>query len=211
MKKSILYIPFVCLFVPVSLGTYTHTITTYQLLPDLTGTESMLITGQGGGGGVNLFDNSFMKIESTSMLGVGTGGVWQISMSVSSRLEMTGGEVHMIDMDDDSTAVLKSGWIEEIRIDQLFFKLEGDPPAEVPNPHITLYYWGDLPTLDVSNVLTGLWSNGDSFEIQLFNDTGIECNLLDNFDFILVPEPATLLLLTLGGLMIRRRTSAAHR
>ena len=165
----------------------------------------MLITGQGGGGGVNLFDNSFMKIESTSMLEVGSGGVWQISMSFSSHLEMTGGEVHMIDIDDEATAILKGGLIEEIHIDQLFFTMEGDPPTQVPNPHITLYYFGDLPTLNASNILTGIWGNGDSFDIQLVNDTGVECNLLDNFDFILVPEPATLALLGFGGLWVRKR------
>ncbi|MBL7215994.1 MAG: PEP-CTERM sorting domain-containing protein, partial [Phycisphaerae bacterium] len=58
---------------------------------------------------------------------------------------------------------------------------------------------------NASNILTGIWGNGDSFDIQLVNDTGVECNLLDNFDFILVPEPATLALLGFGGLWVRKR------
>jgi hypothetical protein len=48
-KKLMLYMLFVCIFVSVS-GAYTYTITEYQTLPDLFGSQSMLITGQGGGG-----------------------------------------------------------------------------------------------------------------------------------------------------------------
>lgn len=203
MKRTTLYILFVCLFVSSGLASYTHTVSSYGESKTLHDEESILVDLEGGMYELTLFDSSSATVKGTSDLIEGSGGIWLISMSFSSHLEMTGGEVHMIDIDDDSTAILKGGLIEEIHIDQLFYKMEGDPPTQVPNPHITLYYLGGLPTLNAPNVLTGLWGDGDTFEIQLVNDTGIECNLLDNFTFIPVPEPATLTLLGLGGLLLK--------
>ncbi|MBL7214767.1 MAG: hypothetical protein ISS71_03705, partial [Phycisphaerae bacterium] len=192
MKKTILYVAITCLLAYPGWASYDYEVYTYGESKLLYNEETILVDQQGGMPSLILFESSSADIKGTSTLGDGMGGIWDINMSSNSRLEMTGGEVHMIDMDDDSTAILKGGLIEEIHIDQLFFTMEGDPPTQVPNPHITLYYFGDLPTLNASNILTGIWGNGDSFDIQLVNDTGVECNLLDNFDFILVPEPATL-------------------
>lgn len=178
----------------VSSADYAYTINTYQILPDLFGTDSMLITGQGGGGLVMLQDNSSITVEGTSILSQGTGGVWHISLAENSHLDMFGGEVHQIDFNNNATAILKGGLIESIYSYQI-----------VPDPHITLYYSGNLPTVqEISgyDFLIGQWGDGTDFSIYL-HDTGY--NVYGNFNFILVPEPAGLALLALGGLLIRRK------
>jgi len=53
------------------------------------------------------------------------------------------------------------------------------------------------------NVLTGLWGNGDPFSIHLPNITGYS-PAIENIQFQLIPEPTSLLLLSLGGLLLRR-------
>ncbi len=193
MKKTIFYILFVCLFISNTMG-YTYVITTYQTLPDLSGTQSMLITGNGGGGLTNLFDSSSITVESTSTLEQGVGGVWEIQLMNKSSLYMTGGQVHEINIGNNATAVLKGGLIESIWSTQI-----------VPDPHITLYYSGTLPTVQKIggfNYLVGNWGNGDPFSIYLHN-TGY--NVYGNFNFVLVPEPATLVLFALGTLLLRRK------
>ena len=107
---------------------------------------------------------------------------------------MSGGQVGTIVFNNNATAILTGGLIEAIYSYQI-----------VTNPHITLYYSGDLPTvqkLGGFDYLVGNWGDGTDFNIYLHN-TGYDT--YGNFEFILIPEPVTFLLLGLGGLLIRRK------
>jgi hypothetical protein len=55
-----------------------------------------------------------------------------------------------------------------------------------------------------SNMLTGLWVDDSAFSIQLVDQTGYD-PVIDNIAFTVIPEPATLLLFGLGGLLLRRK------
>lgn len=203
MKKSILYIMLAHSVISASFAAYTHTITEYQSLPHLFGTESMLITGRGGGPYTALFDNSSLTVENTSILEDGVGGVWQISLGESSSLNMLGGQVNEIDFHGEATATLIGGLIQQIWSHQTPLKWDNYNQQWVPNPHIKLYYSGDLPTqqnIGGYNYLVGAWGDGTGFQIYL-PDTGY--HPYDNFEFI--PEPTTMLLLGLGGWLLRQK------
>lgn len=193
MKKAILYILFSCLFASTGLA-YTYEVYTYGDNKTLYDGESILVDSEGGMDGLTLWEGSTATIQATSILGEGTGGIWTIELLNNSSLYMTDGQVNMIDIGNDATAVLKGGLIRSIWSTQL-----------VPDPHITLYYSGGLPTVqDIGGLdfLVGQWGNGDPFSIYL-HDTGYD--VYGNFEFILVPEPTTLVLLALGTLLLRRK------
>jgi len=200
MKSLVFYTIFACLFVSNSFA-YTHIIDKYQSLPDLFGNESMLITGQGGGGLTNLFDNSYITVESTSTLGQGTGGIWEIQLIDNSCLMMSGGQVHMIDIGNNATTFISGGMIQQIRSSQNAWIYAGDPPSFIPNPHIT------IECLDHSydtntKLLTGNWLDGTAFSIYLI-DVPNYSPAIENIQFI--PEPATLSLLALGAFWAVRK------
>ena len=205
MKKTIFYITLACLLTCPVWASYTYVVNSYQYIPNLHGTESLLVIENGGGNGFQAEDNSLVTVESTSALGQGTGGLWQINLADSSHLSMSGGQVNFIDIGYNSTVFLSGGLIQQIWSQQDAWKQEGDPPAPVPNPHITIVYSGDLPMWSSStNILTGLWGNGDPFSIQLI-DVANYSPAIENIQFELIPEPATLTLLGLGGLWLRKR------
>jgi hypothetical protein len=193
MEKTNLYILFICLF--ASMGwAYTYEVYTYSSSKTLYTSESILFANEGGMDKLTLTINSSATIKGTSTLKEGEGGIWQIILANDSYLDMLGGEIHEIDISHNATAILKGGLIEAIYSYQI-----------VPEPHIALYYSGTLPTVQTIsgfNYLVGNWGNGEPFSIYL-HDTGYD--VYGNFEFILVPEPVAMLLLGLGGLLLRRR------
>lgn len=208
MKRILLALILVGICTPVSLASYTYVSDTYGPVPDLHGTETLLMTDQGGDNLIYLYDSSTATIEGTSELEQAFGGLWEINLVDSSHLDFSGGELGTIDIFSDATAILSGGLIESIESSQIAWEWDYgvDPPEWVPNPHINLIYSGDLPTVDVSNVLTGLWGNGSAFLIELHDVSGYS-PVIENIQFELIPEPATLALFGLGGLLLRRKNS----
>jgi len=162
--------------------------------------ETLLMTG-GGAGSLVLWNNSFARIEGTSPLQQGFGGIWNLDMLGHSNLEFYGGEVYELAIGSYARAVLAGGRIDHIWSSQSAWTHAGDPPVLVPNPHIEIIYSGDLPTVDENNLLTGAWGDGGVFSIQLIDVQGYS-PAIENIFF--TPEPATLLLL-LGGVSLMRK------
>lgn len=204
MKKIALCIMSSYLFVGISLA-YTYEIYEYSPSDILYNDESIIFYDEGGMYELTLFDSSSATINGTSDLIEGSGGIWLVSMSSDSSLEMSDGQIHELAIHNYATAYLSGGLIQQIWSSQNAWTYAGDPPVLVPNPHITIVYSGDLPDWDAgTNILTGLWGSGDPFSIQLIDVSGYD-PAIENIQFELIPEPATIVLLGLGGLLIRKR------
>jgi hypothetical protein len=148
-------------------------------------------------------DHSFAQIEGTSPLQEGYGGIWHLVVGGESHLEFLGGEVHQLSVDNFATAVLEGGRIDRINSGQQAWKYAGDPPMLVPNAHITIVC--DLDSVNhnpLTNILTGNWLDGTPFNIRLIDEAGYS-PVIENIQF--VPEPATLLLLTVGMVLMQKR------
>ena len=192
----------VCLLVTNGLASYTYEVYIYGENKTLTDDEMILVDLEGGMDRLTLYYQSSANIIGTSTLGQGIGGIGEINLFEYSSMDFSGGELGNLDIFNDATAILSGGSVVSIESNQIAWQHEGDPHVLVPNPHITIVYSGDLPTVDTNNVLTGLWGDGSAFSIYLHDISGFS-PAIENIQFI--PEPATLILLGVGGLLIRRK------
>lgn len=204
MKKNWLFV--YCLFVSLMnytiYASYTYEVYSYGGNKTLYGETSILVDLQGGMDGLTLYDNSTADIRGTSTLGQGSGGIWTVQIAGSSYLDMSDGQVHEIAIANDATAFLSGGLIQRIWSSQNAWTYDNsDPPVLVPNPHITIECIDHFHNLS-TNILTGHWLDNTEFSIQLINVQGYS-PAIENIQF--VPEPTTLLFLSLGGLLLRRK------
>jgi len=151
-----------------------------------------------------MYDNSSGVILGTDpLVDEFNGGIWMIIQAGYTNLDFSGGEIHQFDIGSYATATFSGGRIDYIYSYQFAWIQAGDPPEWVPNPHITFIC--DVESVlhnTQTNLLTGNWLNGSPFSIQLVDIDGYS-PAIENICFI--PEPATLLLLTLGAALIRKR------
>jgi len=171
----------------------------------LTGTQSLLMTG-GGGDSLGLLGSSSAVIQGTAPYNqqiYPSGGIRDLSVGSYAYLDFSGGEVYEIGIGSYATAVLSGGEIARIKTTQSAWQYVGQPPVLVPNPHVEMIV-KDWDYNTITKILTGIWGNDSLFNIQLVNIDGYSPTI-DNIKFTIIPEPATLLLLSLGGLLIRRK------
>jgi hypothetical protein len=181
---------------------YDYTINEYGPSKTLHNTESLFVTGDGGMYSLTLYDSSSALIANTSVLEEGIGGIWSMTMGGNSHLSFQGGQVNQISLHTSAIATFSGGRIDNISSYQSAWKSEGQPPVLVPNPHITMICQSDWTYNLQSKLLKGNWLDGSAFNIQLVDIAGYS-PAIDNIRFI--PEPITLLLLAVGGAIIRRR------
>ena len=208
MKKLPFILIIVAICTPVLLGDYTYTIDSFGPIPDLHGTESLLMIDEGGDNMLTLWENSFATIEGTSALEQGVGGIWTLNLAGDSHLDLLGGEINLLSLGNDATATLSGGQIVSIDSTQSTWELDYgvDPPEWVYNPHIEMIvneYSFSSYDID-TDLLTGLWADDTAFSIYLENRVGYD-PVIDNIAFTIVPEPATLLLISAGTILLRKR------
>ncbi len=167
--------------------------------------QSVLMTG-GGGISLSLTERSTGIIQNTSPYSEDPiGGIRALTLAGYSQLDFYDGDVFYLDLMSDSQATLYGGKFQEIRSTQTLFIIGNDPITGDPifNSHIEMVCRDWLYNAD-NKRLTGTWGDFSKFNIQLVDYHGYSPTI-DNIRFTIIPEPMTLGLFGLGGLMLRRR------
>ncbi len=177
-----------------------YIITDYELGKTLNTGDSLYML-DGGLDSLTLYGDSTAIIEDTFPLQAGSGGIWFLSASNSSSLEIRGGEINHLDMSGDAMATLSGGTVLEIESSQQAKRWDNDNGVWVHTPHISIVCLTHVYD-DVTKMLTGNWMDGNSFSIQLM-DVASYSPTIENIQFI--PEPATVVLMALGGVFLRKK------
>jgi len=141
----------------------------------------------------------FLDAYDSSTINFSGGSVWYFEGFDSSTINIDGGEILYLDMNESATAHLSGGQILTvlgIRDESSYTHIYGydfdyDPLAG--------NYDGGL--------VTGFWPDGDPFDISLDNMYPSEVITYDQLIFHVIPEPATILLVGIGGLVLSRRSN----
>ena len=174
-------------------------------------------------------NNSYIEVQNTLPLQPNIGGIRRVDLKNTSSMKLIDGQVDYIFMDDEShldvlggeilttvstgsaesTVNFSGGYINNLRL--IGFGVATLTGGQLDNvafwnvsPSISVTFVCDLDTLnltydngDLINA-TGDWLAGSSF------DTDFSIGAFDEYIHF-VPEPATMLLVGLGGLLIRRK------
>jgi hypothetical protein len=179
-----------------AVASYTYVIEEgdYFEAKSLTGTQSILVTG-GGGYQLNLFYYSQAVIQDTSDLEEYKGGIWDITAGGYSNITIKDGAIHRITIGSYATAQISGG-----QIDQIWSSYATPDASRIMltcNPGYQITY-----TSGIATAISGTWRDSSAFNIQLVNPSG-RSSVFSNMTII--PEPTSLLLLAIGGLLIRRK------
>lgn len=156
------------------------------------------------GGGVLLLEvgnSSYIEVRSTSIpvndnwLGY---GIRDLYLFNSSQLLFSGGTTRVVAIGNNATSILKGGSITYLKSMQ-FTETLG------VGPHIELYCQPGYSWIENNPMLgiQGNWMDGSPFRIEFINDSTYD-PVYTNIN-VIIPDPATLLLFGLGGLLIRRK------
>ena len=150
----------------------------------------------GGGYEIQVRDSGRLIIQSTSTpLDMGVSGVYDILLYNTSQLLYLDGVTELIWLTQNNTAVLKGGSINHLKVTRYF-----SPNNE--NVFIYAHNWSWIDG-DPMKGIEGNWlKDGSDFRIEFINDLDYG-PVWQNIKVI--PEPATIALLSIGGLLMRRR------
>ena len=193
MKRLIPFLFLLSFFVSMSFGeiVFDYTISDAYYHGMLTlNSESLLVTGAGADT-IEANGESYIEVRDTAPLEQHVGGIYDLNLDDFSTMNYYDGETSLFDIRGGATAMFSGGRIDYIRSFQ-----DSDLTK-----HIT--FIADLDSIDLTgNLLTGNWLDNSGFSITLQDQTGYD-PVYSNINF--VPEPATLALFGLGGLLLKKK------
>jgi hypothetical protein len=198
MKRVLIHLILLGFCAPLSFGAFDYTIsTTYNYGINLID-QSLLVTGVGSLQ-IMARGSSYIEVQNTAPLQQFVGGIYALLLNDNSTLNFYRGELGSFRIYDDSTAVFEGGRIDYISSYQYVYWWNGQPVDQHIEMIVKNYSYNTS-----TKKLTGTWADNTTFNIQLYNQTGYD-TVINNIKFTIIPEPATVLLLGLGSLLMRKR------
>lgn len=174
---------------------------------NLVGHQTLFMTG-GAARSLTLTEYSYGLIQNTSPYSDDpVGGIRVLDLMGHSHLDFYNGDVFNMVLGSGGTATVYGGQFQEIHSMQALLVTGSDPLTGNPiyNSHIEIVCRDWLYNA-ANKRLTGTWGDFSKFNITLVDYPQYGYNpTIDNIQFTIVPEPVSLLLVGIGGLMIRRR------
>ncbi len=161
--------------------------------------NSSLIVNGGGAEEINVFDSSTLTVLSTSepFIEYQSGLSWIVPTD-SSSVTVSGGIVNYIYVQKESSVLIDGGQVNYIRSVQY----------ASAGLTITIDCQNDWSWIGEENNYTGItgtWHNGNDFSISFLNDTTLYY-FPDTWTHVqVIPEPTSIALLSLGGMLLKKR------